>query len=60
MKCPCCGSEDIKESSGVVLDPFMGAGTVAVCALKLKRKFVGIELQKKYIEISEERIKGLV
>ena len=44
---------------GVVLDPFMGAGTVAVCALKLNRNFIGIELNKKYVEISEERIKNL-
>jgi site-specific DNA-methyltransferase (adenine-specific) len=41
---------------GVVLDPFMGAGTTAVVAKKLGRKFIGIELNPKYIEIAERRL----
>jgi len=41
---------------GVVLDPFMGAGTTAVVAKKLGRKFIGIELNQKYIEIAERRL----
>lgn len=43
--------------SGVVLDPFMGAGTTGVVALKNNRKFIGIELNPKYIEIAEKRLK---
>ena len=42
---------------GVVLDPFMGAGTTALVALKLNRQFLGIELNPEYIKISQERIK---
>ena len=41
---------------GIVLDPFMGAGTTAVVARKLERNFVGFELNPKYIEISEKRL----
>lgn len=41
----------------VVLDPFIGSGTTAVAALKLRRNFVGIDLNKKYCEISEEAVK---
>ena len=41
---------------GVVLDPFFGAGTTGVVAKKLCREFIGIELNKKYIEIAERRI----
>ena len=41
---------------GVVLDPFMGAGTTGVVAKKLGRSYVGIELNEKYIEIAEKRI----
>ena len=39
----------------VVLDPFMGSGTTAVVAQKLGRKWVGIELNPKYIEIIKRR-----
>jgi adenine-specific DNA-methyltransferase len=39
-----------------VLDPFMGSGTTAVVAKKLGRNYVGYELVKEYIEISEERL----
>ena len=42
---------------GIMLDPFMGAGTTAVVALKLNRQYVGIELNPNYIKIAEERIK---
>ncbi len=42
---------------GLVLDPFMGAGTTAVVARKLGRNYVGIELNPEYIEIAEKRLK---
>lgn len=41
---------------GIVLDPFMGAGTTALVALKLDRKYIGIELNQKYINIANKRI----
>lgn len=41
---------------GVVLDPFMGAGTTAVVAKKLNRQFIGIELNPEYIQIAYNRI----
>lgn len=41
---------------GVVLDPFMGAGTTAVVAVKNDRRYIGIELNPDYIEIAEKRI----
>jgi DNA modification methylase len=39
-----------------ILDPFFGAGTTGVVAKKLGRRYIGIELNPKYIEISEKRI----
>lgn len=42
---------------GVVLDPFMGAGTTAVTALDLGRMYLGFELNPEYIKIAEKRIK---
>jgi hypothetical protein len=40
----------------VVLDPFMGAGTTALVALKSSRSFVGMELNPEYAAIAERRI----
>ena len=42
--------------NGIVLDPFMGSGTVAEVALKLNRRFMGIELNPKYCEMAKKRI----
>lgn len=39
-----------------ILDPFCGSGTVGVVALKNGRRFVGIDLNPEYIEMSEKRI----
>lgn len=43
--------------NGIVLDIFFGAGTTGLVALKLNRKFIGIELNSKYIEIATKRLK---
>jgi DNA modification methylase len=42
---------------GIVLDPFFGAGTTGLVALKQNKKFIGIELNKEYIEIANKRLK---
>lgn len=42
---------------GVILDPFMGAGTTALVARKLHRNFIGIELNPAYIKLAEKRLK---
>lgn len=49
----------IKNSSNegdVVLDPFMGTGSVGVACLNTNRKFIGIELDDKYFDIAKKRI----
>lgn len=40
----------------VILDPFAGIGTVGVAAVKLKRRFVLIDINKNYIEESKKQI----
>lgn len=42
--------------NGIVLDPFMGSGTTALVAQKLKRSWLGIELNPEYIKIAEKRL----
>lgn len=39
-----------------ILDPFMGSGTTGVAAVRLGRKFIGIEREPRYFEIAVERI----
>ena len=41
---------------GIVLDPFMGAGTTAKVARSLGRNYIGIELNPEYIKIAEKRL----
>jgi site-specific DNA-methyltransferase (adenine-specific) len=39
-----------------VFDPFSGSSTTGVAAIKLNRKFVGCELEKEYLEMSQKRL----
>ena len=39
-----------------IADPFMGSGTTGVAAVKLGRKFTGIEIEPKYFDIACKRI----
>lgn len=43
--------------NGIVLDPFIGAGTTALVARKLNRNFIGIELVPKYVKMAVARLK---
>lgn len=48
-----CGAES---RPGVVLDPFIGAGTVAVAAERHGRDWLGIEINPAYAELARQRI----
>ena len=43
----------------VVLDPFMGSGTTPMACVTLDRKYVGIEREDEYFEISKLRVAEL-
>ncbi len=43
----------------VVLDPFIGSGTVAVVAKSLGRHFIGFEIVREYYEFALERLKDV-
>ena len=40
----------------IVFDPFMGVGSTGVAALRNKRRFIGIEIEKSYFDAAEMRI----
>ena len=48
------------DEGDTVLDPFMGTGTTAIAAKRLGRKFIGIELDSKYISIAQKKLRGKV
>jgi site-specific DNA-methyltransferase (adenine-specific) len=43
-----------------VLDPFSGSGTTGVAALKLGRRFAGIDLDAGYLRLAERRMRAAV
>jgi len=43
--------------NGIVLDPFMGCGSTAVAAVKLKRNFLGFDICQEYCYLAKERLK---
>ena len=40
----------------IVFDLFMGSGTTGIAALNLKRRFIGIEKDKKYFDIAKNNL----
>jgi DNA modification methylase len=46
----------VKESD-IILDMFMGSGTTAIACIRNRRKWIGIEMSKKYCDIVVERVK---
>lgn len=45
---------------GIVLDPFCGTGTTLVAAKNLGRKSVGIDISRRYLELTQERCNSLL
>jgi modification methylase len=42
----------------VVLDPFFGTGTTGVVAKRLHRRWIGIELERRYVRAAQSRIEA--
>ena len=47
------------EKGQVILDPFCGSGTTGVEAVRYRRKFIGIDVSKKFLEISKKRLEKI-
>jgi site-specific DNA-methyltransferase (adenine-specific) len=47
------------KENNVILDPFMGSGSIGVSSIINNRDFIGVELEKKYFEISKKRLQKL-
>ncbi len=53
---PSCTCQTRRHTPGIVLDPFMGAGTTAVAAARLGRDWIGTELNAEYRTLALNRI----
>ena len=43
-----------------VIDPYMGSGTTGVACVQTGRRFIGIEIERKYFDITVERIRAAI
>jgi len=46
----------LTDPNDIVLDCFMGSGTTAAAAIKLRRQYIGIELEPKYVKLAQSKI----
>lgn len=44
------------QKNDVVLDPFIGAGTTAMAAVALGRKYIGFDISDEYLNLAEKRV----
>ena len=51
-RCPC----GAPTHGGIVLDPFAGSGTTCMVAKRMKRNWIGIELNRDYIDMARARL----
>lgn len=45
---------------GTILDPFMGSGTTGVACVRAGRKFIGVEIDRRYFDIAVTRIERAI
>ena len=50
--------ENSSNENDIVLDPFMGSGSIGISCKRLNRNFIGIELDKNYFDVAKERIEN--
>lgn len=55
---PTCDCPPHAPIPAIVLDPFFGAGTVGLVALRLGRRAIGIELNPDYADLARNRIRA--
>jgi len=46
------------DEGDIVFDPFIGTGTTAIAAKKLGRKFIGVDVDPKYVEITNRKLEA--
>ena len=62
---PCAFPEKLPEffirlltkENDLVFDPFLGSGTTAVVAKRLRRRFIGFEQDRRNVEVARQRVR---
>lgn len=49
--------ENSSKEGEIILDPFIGSGTCAIACMRTNRHYIGFELDKKYFDLTNERIR---
>lgn len=49
----------LTNESDLILDPFMGSGSTGVACMNTKRRFVGVELDENYFEMTKARLENI-
>ena len=52
--------ENFTKEGNTIYDPFMGTGTTAVVSKKLKRNYIGFDVNPDYCKIAEKRIREIL
>lgn len=52
--------KELTQENQIVLDVLMGSGTTGEAALKLGRKFIGIEIDEQHFKIAKIRLNGII
>jgi 16S rRNA G966 N2-methylase RsmD len=47
---------DFTDPGDIIIDPFCGSGTTGVAAVRLGRRFIGIERDADYVQVARDRI----
>ena len=49
--------ENSSKEGDIILDPFIGSGTCAIACMRTNRHYIGFELDKKYYDLTNDRIR---
>ncbi len=52
--------EHSSKEGDLILDPFCGSGSVCLASEKMNRKWIGIELEEKYVEMAKDRMNNIL
>ena len=51
--------EHSSEEGDIILDPFCGSGSVCIACEQMKRKWIGVELDERWVKMGREKISNL-